>query len=81
MRSGDVHFDDSRFAFHLGGGLKSDLSSRWGLRFNIRDTFFSDTQKMAGAPDDQVTVDSLELSLGLEYRLAVHPRRTRTRLR
>jgi opacity protein-like surface antigen len=63
----DGDLDDSNFAFHLGGGLKWELASRWALRGNIRDTFFTESQG-AGNQETQVTVDSVELSLGLEMR-------------
>lgn len=68
IRGGNSHFDDTRFAFHLGGGLKTTLAPRWALRVNARDTFFTDTQTIEGVKDSQVTVDSVELSLGVEYR-------------
>jgi hypothetical protein len=68
QRGEDSIFDETRFVFHLGGGLKADLSDRVGLRFNVRDTFFTVTQDI-GNEENQVTVDSVEISAGLEYRL------------
>ena len=64
---GDASFDDTRLNFHIGGGIKVDLTSRMVLRFNVRDTFFVDNQQ--GNQNRQVTVDSVELSMGLEYRV------------
>lgn len=61
---------DTNFTFHLGGGLKWELASRWALRANIRDSFFTQSQG-TGNQENQVTVDSLELSLGLEIRFPV----------
>jgi opacity protein-like surface antigen len=61
-------FDDTKFTFHIGGGIKVEVTPRAALRFNVRDTFFSDTQVGGGNLESQVTVDSVELSVGLEYR-------------
>jgi opacity protein-like surface antigen len=66
--AGTKPWPSTHLAFHLGGGIMADLSPRIALRFNVRDTFFGDTQKVGGQ-DNQVTVDSLELSGGLEYRI------------
>ena len=73
-------FDETRFNFHIGGGVKVALSPRAGLRFNIRDTFFTDTQNIGGQ-ENQTTVDSVELSAGLEYRFWLARRRGGGRLR
>jgi len=81
FRGGDPRFDDTHFAFHLGGGLKTTLSPKWALRLNVRDTFFTNTQTTEGSQDTQVTVDSVELSLGLEYRFLTLVRRGGGRLR
>lgn len=64
---GQSVFDDNQFAFHIGGGLKVELSRRAALRFNVRDTFFTQPQGEEGA-QEQVTVDSVELSVGVDYR-------------
>jgi opacity protein-like surface antigen len=66
--SGESVFDDTKFVFHLGGGLKVDLTSRFSIRGNIRDTFFTESQG-DGNVDSQVTVDSVEISLGIDYRI------------
>ena len=62
--------DDSPTSFHLGGGLMYLLSPRFVLRANVRDTFFTD-KRHSGNVTTQPTVDSLELSLGLELRVPV----------
>jgi len=81
IRGGDPRFDDTHFAFHLGGGLKTTLAPKWALRLNVRDTFFTNTESVDGAQDTQVTVDSVEMSLGLEYRFWTVGRRGGGRLR
>ena len=63
--------DNSHFSFHLGGGLKWELHPRWVLRANIRDTFFAETQG-SGNQERQVTVDSVELSVGFEMRFPLN---------
>ncbi len=70
LTSGSAGLDRTHIAFHLGGGLKADLSSHLSLRGNLRDTFFTESQ---GDPSNsnQVTVDSVELSGGLEYRIGL----------
>jgi opacity protein-like surface antigen len=68
---GESVFDDTQFTFHIGGGLKVELNPRAALRFNIRDTFFSQTQGTEGNQETQVTVDSVELSVGLDYRFPI----------
>jgi opacity protein-like surface antigen len=73
-------FEETRFVFHLGGGLKVDLTPRLSLRSNVRDTFFTETQG-AGNVENQVTVDSVELSLGAEYRFPLARTRGPKRLR
>jgi opacity protein-like surface antigen len=62
--------DEDHFAFHLGGGLQMELDSRWALRVNVRDSFFSKDRSI-GNGGDQVTVDSLELSVGLTMKFPV----------
>ena len=73
---GEASFDDSRFVFHLGGGLKMNLAPNLAARFNIRDTFFSHAR---GGPnqESQVTVDSVELSVAVEYKLFLRQRGSR----
>lgn len=73
-------FDETKFVFHIGGGLKADLTDRVGLRFNLRDTFFTETQ-LIGNEENQVTVDSVEISAGLEYRMPLSASRGSKRLR
>jgi opacity protein-like surface antigen len=65
---GQSAFDETRFVFHLGGGLKADVSPRLAIRGNIRDTFFTESQG-DGNVENQVTVDSVEISVGIEYRI------------
>lgn len=77
---GQSVFDKTRFVFHLGGGLKADLTPRLSLRGNIRDTFFTETQG-DGNLQNQVTVDSVELSVGVEYRFPLARTRGPKRLR
>ncbi len=72
--------DATHLDFHLGGGVKVDLSRLVGVRLNIRDTFFTETQG-SGDARDQTTVDSIELSGGLEYRFALGKRHGPRRLR
>jgi hypothetical protein len=61
-------FDDSHLSFHLGGGVKMDLAPRWGVRLIVRDTFFTDTQVEENR-ETQVTVDAVEVSASVEYRI------------
>ena len=70
----------SHLDFHLGGGVKVDLGRLIGIRLNVRDTFFTETQG-SGDARDQTTVDSVELSGGLEYRFALGKRHGPRRLR
>jgi len=70
----------SHLDFHLGGGIKADLSRRLGLRFNVRDTFFTETQG-SGDARDQTTIDSVELSAGLDVRFGMGRRHGPRRLR
>jgi hypothetical protein len=72
--------DASHLDFHLGGGFKMDLSRRLGVRLNVRDTFFTETQG-SGDARDQTTVDSVELSGGLEVRFGLGRRHGPHRLR
>jgi len=67
-KGGPVSVDDHHTSFHLGGGIMFVLSPRWALRTNVRDTFFTDKQT-AGNLTEQLTVDALELSLGVEFRI------------
>ncbi len=61
-------FDDTHLSFHLGGGAKVDLAPRWGARLIVRDTFFTDTQVEENR-ETQVTVDVVEVSASIEYRI------------
>lgn len=73
-------FDETRFVFHLGGGIKADVSPRFAIRGNIRDTFFTESQD-DGNVENQVTVDSVEISVGFEYRIPLARTRGPKRLR
>ena len=57
-----------------------NLASSLAARFNVRDTFFSHAQ---GGPnqENQVTVDSVELSVALEYKVFLGHGGGGTRLR
>lgn len=74
IRRGDVLVagknvaDGSQLSFHLGGGAKFDFAPRWGARLILRDTFFTDTQTEDNR-DEQVTVDAVEVSASIEYRI------------
>lgn len=68
---GESSFNDTRFNFHIGGGVKIELDPRAAVRFNIRDTFFTMTQFTDGTQQEQVAVDSVEISLGLDYRIPI----------
>ncbi len=74
LRSGGQETSDggsadlTKVSFHLGGGIKWDVSPRVALRANFRDTFFTETRG-SGDLETQVTVDSIELTLGLDYRI------------
>jgi len=70
---GESVFDDTQFTFHIGGGLKIELQPTAALRFNIRDTVDTMTQGTGGNQEKQVTVDSVELSVGLDYRFPIGP--------
>lgn len=61
-------FDGTHLSFHLGGGVKMDLAPRWGVRLIVRDTFFTDTQVEENR-ESQVTVDAVEVSASIEYRI------------
>jgi hypothetical protein len=62
--------EDEQLAFHLGGGVALELDRRWALRLNVRDTFFTD-DRLVGNVGDQLTVDTVELSLGVVIRFPV----------
>ncbi len=49
--------------------MKVDLAPRWGARLIVRDTFFTDTQKVDENRETQVTVDAVEVSASIEYRI------------
>jgi len=66
----DADLGGTHLCFHLGGGLKWELSDRLALRGTFRDTFFSQSQG-SGNQETQVTVDSVELSLGLDIRFPI----------
>jgi len=68
--------DDNHTSFHLGGGIMYVLNPRFALRTNVRDAFFTD-KRTSGNLTEQFTVDSLEFSLGVEFR--VPTRRTSSR--
>lgn len=74
LRDGDLEFemekqyDGTQVAFHLGGGVKVDLGSRATLRVNLRDTFYTETIRI-GAREEQNTIDAVEISAGLDYRI------------
>jgi hypothetical protein len=74
------NLDNDHVSFHLGGGIKSELTRELGLRLNVRDTFFTETRG-AGTRGEQVTVDAVELSVALEYRVGLKKGRGPTRLR
>jgi hypothetical protein len=63
-----TEFDGTHLNFHLGGGVKLDLAPRWGARLTLRDSFFTDTQVEENR-EAQVTVDVVEVSAGIEYRI------------
>ena len=65
---GPGNLDDNHTAFHLGGGIMYVLNPRFALRTNVRDTFFTD-KRTGGNLTEQLTVDSLELTLGVEFRI------------
>jgi hypothetical protein len=60
--------DRNKVNYHLGGGLKGDLSSRFTARLGLRDTFFTDSRLVSGQTY-QNTLDLVELSLGLDCRI------------
>ena len=69
FRDGGVtDLDDQHTAFHLGGGIMWVLDDRFALRANARDAFFTD-KRTSGNLTEQLTVDSLEMSLGVEFRI------------
>ena len=59
---------DDHLNFHIGIGFKVDMSQAVSVRFNARDTFYTETQKQ-GSGEVTETVDSVELSIGLDYRI------------
>ena len=75
-RGGPESLDDQHTAFHLGGGVMFVLDPRWVLRANVRDTFFTD-KRGAGNLTEQLTVDALELSLGVEFRIPTRQKGSR----
>jgi hypothetical protein len=75
-RGGPEFLDDQHTAFHLGGGVMFVLNPRWALRTNVRDTFFTDKRE-AGNLTEQLTVDALELSLGVEFRIPTRQKGSR----
>lgn len=69
FRDGGVtDLDDQHTAFHLGGGIMWVLDDRFAIRANARDAFFTD-KRTSGNLTEQLTVDSLEMSLGVEFRI------------
>lgn len=67
---GPADLDDQHTAFHLGGGIMWVFDDRFALRANARDAFFTD-KRTSGNLTEQLTVDSLEMSLGVEFRIPV----------
>jgi hypothetical protein len=67
-KGGPGSLDDQHTAFHLGGGIMYVLNPRFALRTNVRDTFFT-YKRTGGNLTEQFTVDALELSLGVEFRI------------
>ncbi|HYV51504.1 MAG TPA: outer membrane beta-barrel protein, partial [Dongiaceae bacterium] len=67
-KGGPGSLDDQHTSFHLGGGIMYVLSPRFAIRTNLRDTFFTD-KRSGGNLTQQFTVDALELSLGVEFRI------------
>jgi hypothetical protein len=67
---GPLSQDDQHTSFHLGGGIMYVINPRFALRSNVRDTFFTDKRE-GGNLTEQFTVDSLELSLGVEFRIPI----------
>ncbi|HET9234595.1 MAG TPA: outer membrane beta-barrel protein, partial [Candidatus Eisenbacteria bacterium] len=65
---GPTDLDDQHTSFHLGGGIMWVFSDRFALRANARDAFFTD-KRTSGNLTEQLTVDSLEMSLGVEFRI------------
>ena len=65
---GPADLDDQHTAFHLGGGIMWVLDDRFAIRANARDAFFTDKHTV-GNLTEQLTVDSLEMSLGVEFRI------------
>jgi opacity protein-like surface antigen len=87
FRDGDPRFagepvdDGGHVSFHLGIGFKMDLSARMGLRFQVRDTFYTLSGDDTGGGQRSDTVDSVEFGLGLDYRIPLSRHRSGDRLR
>ena len=73
---GPGSLDDNHTAFHLGGGIMFVLDPRFAIRTNLRDTFFTD-KRSGGNLTEQLTVDALELSLGVEFRIPTRQKGSR----
>lgn len=77
LRSGGPgSLDDNHTSFHLGGGIMFVLNPRFAIRTNVRDTFFTD-KRGGGNLTEQFTVDALELSLGVEFRIPTRQKGSR----
>ena len=73
---GPGSLDDNHTSFHLGGGIMFVLNPRFAIRTNLRDTFFND-KRGGGNLTEQFTVDALELSLGVEFRIPTRQKGSR----
>ncbi|NNF08428.1 MAG: outer membrane beta-barrel protein [Candidatus Eisenbacteria bacterium] len=76
----ELIFDGTKVSFHLGAGLKVDLSPKISARFNFRDTFYSETRSL-GSQENQVVIDAVEFTAILEYRIPLGPGGKPERLR
>jgi len=65
---GEDVLDKNKVNYHLGGGVKWDLNSRFTLRLNARDTFLSDSREVSGQTF-QNTLDQVEFSTSVEFRI------------
>jgi hypothetical protein len=75
-KGGPGALDDQHTVFHLGGGIMFVLNPRFAIRTNLRDTFFTD-KRGGGNLTEQFTVDTLELSLGVEFRIPTRQKGSR----
>gem|GEM_PF-1066393 len=77
---GESVFDGSHINFHLGGGVKLDLSPHATIRLNLRDTFFTRSET-SGGQETQTTVDMVEFTGAVEFRIPLRRRGSSGRLR